>query len=219
MEFRSVSRLIFIAALLAIGPGTFPSANATIITATGEGSCNSSYCNNTNTNSLDNTLTGMHSRNYQDWFAFSIPVGPITSATLSIWNDRQDFTRNAADTFTLYSASGISFGSLISGPVLGTANVGSSDTGVNHFVTFTLDATGIALLNAAQGGTFIFGGGTAETTVESQLFGYTVGLPAAQLDLSAAVPEPSTWAMMLLGFAGIGFIAYRRKSKPALIVA
>jgi PEP-CTERM motif len=28
----------------------------------------------------------------------------------------------------------------------------------------------------------------------------------------AAVSEPSTWAMMLLGFAGIGFIAYRRKS-------
>jgi hypothetical protein len=34
-----------------------------------------------------------------------------------------------------------------------------------------------------------------------------------------AVPEPSTWAMMLLGFAGIGFMAYRRKSKPALMAA
>jgi hypothetical protein len=34
-----------------------------------------------------------------------------------------------------------------------------------------------------------------------------------------AVPEPSTWAMLLLGFAGIGFMAYRRKSKPALIAA
>jgi len=27
----------------------------------------------------------------------------------------------------------------------------------------------------------------------------------------AAVPEPSTWAMMLLGFAGISFMAYRRR--------
>jgi len=27
----------------------------------------------------------------------------------------------------------------------------------------------------------------------------------------SAVPEPSTWAMLLLGFAGIGFMAYRRK--------
>jgi hypothetical protein len=35
----------------------------------------------------------------------------------------------------------------------------------------------------------------------------------------AAVPEPSTWAMLLLGFAGMGFMAYRRKSKPALMAA
>lgn len=33
----------------------------------------------------------------------------------------------------------------------------------------------------------------------------------------AAVPEPSTWAMMILGFAGVGFMAYRRKSKPAMM--
>lgn len=30
-----------------------------------------------------------------------------------------------------------------------------------------------------------------------------------------AVPEPSTWAMMILGFAGVGFAAYRRESKPS----
>ena len=29
------------------------------------------------------------------------------------------------------------------------------------------------------------------------------------------VPEASTWAMMLLGFAGVGFMAYRRKAKSA----
>jgi hypothetical protein len=27
----------------------------------------------------------------------------------------------------------------------------------------------------------------------------------------SAVPEPSTWAMMILGFIGVGFVAYRRK--------
>jgi hypothetical protein len=35
--------------------------------------------------------------------------------------------------------------------------------------------------------------------------------------LTSAIPEPSTWAMMLLGFAGLGFMAYRRKAKPALM--
>jgi outer membrane lipase/esterase len=33
-------------------------------------------------------------------------------------------------------------------------------------------------------------------------------------DLLTGVPEPSTWSMMLLGFAGVGCLAYRRKSKP-----
>jgi len=36
---------------------------------------------------------------------------------------------------------------------------------------------------------------------------------------TAAVPEASTWAMMILGFAGVGFMAYRRKSKPAVMAA
>jgi hypothetical protein len=31
-----------------------------------------------------------------------------------------------------------------------------------------------------------------------------------------AVPEPSTWAMMILGFAGLGFMAYRRRNTSAM---
>jgi hypothetical protein len=31
--------------------------------------------------------------------------------------------------------------------------------------------------------------------------------------LVAGVPEPSTWAMMILGFLGVGFMAYRRKGQ------
>jgi hypothetical protein len=38
-------------------------------------------------------------------------------------------------------------------------------------------------------------------------------------EFTAAVPEPSTWAMMILGFAGIGFVTYRRKNKMALNAA
>jgi len=34
-----------------------------------------------------------------------------------------------------------------------------------------------------------------------------------------ASPEPSTWAMMILGFSGLGFMAYRRKSKPTFMAA
>jgi hypothetical protein len=35
----------------------------------------------------------------------------------------------------------------------------------------------------------------------------------------SAVPEPSTWAMMILGFAGVGFMTYRRKSLSGLRLA
>jgi hypothetical protein len=32
-----------------------------------------------------------------------------------------------------------------------------------------------------------------------------------------AVPEPSTWAMMVLGFAGVGFMAHRRSRKDRTV--
>ena len=60
---------------------------------------------------------------------------------------------------------------------------------------------------------------------QSQTFstdaGFITFLSTASLTFQAisGVPEPSTWAMMLLGFAGVGFMAYRRKSKPALMAA
>ena len=44
-------------------------------------------------------------------------------------------------------------------------------------------------------------------------------IAGAFLTIAAPVPELSTWAMMIVGFAGIGFMAYRRKSKPALMAA
>ena len=47
----------------------------------------------------------------------------------------------------------------------------------------------------------------------------TVGNWTITLETVADVPEPFTWAMMSLGFAGVGFMAYRRKAKPALMAA
>jgi probable HAF family extracellular repeat protein len=42
-------------------------------------------------------------------------------------------------------------------------------------------------------------------------FGQVVGYYAS--GISSPVPEPSTWAMLLIGFAGIGLTAYRRRQK------
>nr|WP_084462236.1 PEPxxWA-CTERM sorting domain-containing protein [Bradyrhizobium sp. WSM1417] len=37
--------------------------------------------------------------------------------------------------------------------------------------------------------------------------------------IAGAVPEPSTWAMLVLGFAGVGFMAYRRKQHSSFRIA
>jgi len=54
--------------------------------------------------------------------------------------------------------------------------------------------------------------------------GYALGIiptdgNATQAQITGGVPEPSTWAMMLLGFAGVGFMAYRRKTQTSFRIA
>jgi hypothetical protein len=51
---------------------------------------------------------------------------------------------------------------------------------------------------------------------------FTSGSPAFEMDnlqldvtVGGGVPEASTWAMMILGFMGIGFMAYRRRNQVA----
>ena len=44
-----------------------------------------------------------------------------------------------------------------------------------------------------------------------------MGLDAVSVSASSAIPEPSTWAMMLIGFAGLGYAAYRRGGRKLSI--
>jgi hypothetical protein len=86
-----------------------------------------------------------------------------------------------------------------------------------------LDTSGIAV-STTLGNFHIFGDGSPfsnGTVSGNDIFetgpnGFGVGT----LAVAAAVPEPSTWAMMLLGFCGLGFIAHRRRIRnTALNVA
>jgi hypothetical protein len=58
--------------------------------------------------------------------------------------------------------------------------------------------------------------------VALRIFGNNVGTidisisEPLEIGVASAVPEPSTWAMMILGFAGLGFMAYRRRQTAAL---
>lgn len=48
---------------------------------------------------------------------------------------------------------------------------------------------------------------------------FSTGDTAFEFAFTTAVPEPSTWAMIILGFAGVGFMAYRRSHKEGAILA
>jgi hypothetical protein len=94
----------------------------------------------------------------------------------------------------------------------------------------TYEATGISLL--CSGCELLLGKNGASLDIN----GWTITSDTTPSDLSGAeaypnnqtrdftagswvpeVPEPATWFMMIFGFAGVGLIAYRRKSKPAMM--
>jgi hypothetical protein len=124
----------------------------------------------------------------------------------------------------------------------------SFDTVANGQLTamsFTIDGMTFNLLNSTSAGVGFNNTGPSTPEIINTInytgqhdnfvfqlsaggFGYTFTDTAnSQLSSSgtivatiSAVPEPSTWAMMILGFCGLGFMAYRRKPNgPALSVA
>ena len=79
-----------------------------------------------------------------------------------------------------------------------------------------------SLVGSIAGGNFFLVGtsfsGVAPTSGELQLWFFdqnngddTDHITANVTTGVGSVPEPSTWAMMILGFAGVGFMGYRRR--------
>jgi hypothetical protein len=77
-----------------------------------------------------------------------------------------------------------------------------NDPLATHTYTFT----------TATGGPLVFQMGTEGIPPNSPTLDIGNILDNVQV---TAIPEPSTWAMMILGFLGVGFMAYRRKSPTA----
>ena len=83
---------------------------------------------------------------------------------------------------------------------------------------FCIVAVPYTLLNDTEGAYNFPAAGDSVSNTPFYWNGFTHG--SAQLDYAvfarfSAVPEASTWAMMLLGFAGIGFASRRRLRVPA----
>jgi hypothetical protein len=98
------------------------------------------------------------------------------------------------------------------------------DTTLNVFVPASVDGyagpySGILAANSgtSDNGFFIAPiAGQADpagTGADGQVSAYNPFVTSFAVTQVSSIPEPSTWAMMLLGFAGVGFMVYRRKGK------
>lgn len=90
------------------------------------------------------------------------------------------------------------------------ANVGGGGrTNFNPYIagtaTFDLTALGLTSTTSVTGITFFFGTGPEASLAAT--------ISVIDPGVAPAVPEPATWAMMILGFAGVGFMGYRRSRK------
>jgi hypothetical protein len=116
--------------------------------------------------------------------------------------------------------------------------------GSNLYHSFTIDASDLSTISGALPAV-LPGAPAANIVIVSKYpFGATTGVNSISIDMftirangtwllgqsspdfgneaSFAVPEPSTWAMMLLGFAGLGFAGYRgarKRSGAAAFIA
>jgi choice-of-anchor C domain-containing protein len=104
----------------------------------------------------------------------------------------------------------------------------SLGAGVTIEIPFSFNTTGFDRSNMGwtpESFTFIAAGTASTLTFTSTTccssdpnFPRAFG-PALDAVSVTATPEPSTWAMMILGFMGVGFLAYRRKQGSALRLA
>jgi hypothetical protein len=117
-------------------------------------------------------------------------------------------------------------------PALQSISVFFFDTSQGGGLSFNDSSSGGLLSDIL--GTFDYAGPTlfselvpAPTTAPTLLAGtfslfnfedpsVTATLTVTDTTLATAAPEPSTWAMMILGFAGIGAVTYRRRKSTAL---
>lgn len=117
---------------------------------------------------------------------------PLLTATAFLETLNQDDFSSAS--VTLYDSSGAQFG----------------------FENYPFGQNG-TIYNAQNISAIYPGAGyTVEVTGVSNIDNLPLEVSVRAFDLGPIiVPEPSTWAMMLLGMAGLGFAAHRRK-RPAL---
>jgi hypothetical protein len=188
----------------------------------------------TNDNYVVGEVAGLVRHNF---FVFDLTavVDDIASASVQLYNPtnalpalRGYISPDATETFDLYDVStpiaslsassaigpaGVAvFDDLGTGTVLGQRVVSAADNGTT--ISLTLNADGLAALNAARGGLFALGGALSSLggADNEYVFGFSVALDnpdvrRLEFRTQPAVPEPATLALLGIGAA---FAARRR---------
>jgi PEP-CTERM motif len=144
----------------------------------------------------------------------AIVSGSMDSVFATPFNDTTKYFTVGSPNFsgptaTFTTGSGLTYFGLYWGSVDGYNSISFLDSHGNVIGTFTGPVPNDG--NQGAGGSrwveFAASGGTFQT-IE-----FTSNAAAFELDnvaYVAAVPEPATWAMMIFGFLGVGFMAYRK---------
>jgi hypothetical protein len=163
--------------------------------------------------SVNYDFTGVSSPYY--YFAFDI-VGPSTTPGSFPGNPLDPFLSLLEIDF--FDSSGTLAGSSTGGQF----SSGGSPYDASGFLndSSSTDPTGHAVISSLGGSVFDVGMVTIYISNDPNIIGTNAQDVTASITEISAVPEPSTWAMMILGFFGLGFMAYRRRQNgPALRLA
>jgi hypothetical protein len=197
------------AAALALAFASAP-ASADVLFAGSTQGCFGVGCNSFSSSVKDLPNLLFTGTNFSDSTDTVTPLS-LTLGTFSLQPGNEDYT---GDTFkllvTFTDPVGVSPAAIFTASIDGVVSKGKGNASVdfnNNYYDF-----------AWAGGSFKF-----------RVFDvspFAVGAPGNTitgeilLTSVAPVPEPTTWAMMIIGFAGVGFLAYRRRSQgPAIRLA
>lgn len=168
-----------------------------------------------------NALSCTEPGEYRDFFTFAVPVlgENVMSAILRLDSSQVRADQAASFVYQITATSGVTFASLGTGQIFGQETYTAADN--LQIRDIVLNADALAAITAARGGTLTISGRVlppiqfGSSPLNALAFSDS-GSKLVQLALTtSAVPEPSSWAMMIIGFVGAGTALRRRSVRHA----
>jgi hypothetical protein len=163
---------------------------------------------------------------------FNTGTGTTVTGNTDISNTLVNFSTSTGQTLITNSSGQAKISTNDNGGLITSVNVSSPGNTFTDFIGNPEHSGAFTVTVKANDGTFIdnFAGGGGENfvtilaqnneTISSIAFTSSAGFGTFDQPrisgITAAVPEPSTWAMMLIGFAGLGFAFRQSRRKVSM---